>query len=145
MRTHGMISWNECTFINTIWDGIKGLQLLCCGKLNITYHGKLRCRSRLYCGCHSTRPGLLRHPHVLQLVFIPHVLRLMYCSSYKFEGSITAVHEPQYTRDKKYLLYCGTSWTAAAAVWVLLYGPIQFMSGHLNILSSCYELDKGSR
>ena len=62
--------------------------------------------------------ALLRHPGVLPLVFIPRVLRLMYCGSYKFEGSITAVHEPQYMRDKKYLVYCGASCTAAAAVGI---------------------------
>ena len=27
---------------------------------------------------------------------------------YKFEGTVDAVHEPQYTRHRKYLVYCGS-------------------------------------
>ena len=72
----------------------------------------------IYCGCR-----ILFIPRVLRLVycgcrilFIPRVLRLVYCGSYIFDGSNATVHEPQYTRDKKYLVYCSTSCTAAAAV-----------------------------
>ena len=40
---------------------------------------------------------------------IPRVLRLVYCGSYKFEGSLAPVHEPHFARVKEYLVYCGSA------------------------------------
>ena len=84
-------------------DGIKGLQLRHCGKLNSTHHGKLQCRSRLYCGATVHEPQLTRESRVL---------RLVYCGSYI---SRAAVHERLFFF---YLVYCGTLCTAVATVGI---------------------------
>ena len=54
-----------------------------------------------------------RRPSTQETFFLPCVLRLLYCGSYIFEGSVTTVDEPQYTREKKVscvlrLVYCGS-------------------------------------
>ena len=75
------------------------------GKLNSTHHSKLQ-----RCSTQDT---------VHEILFITRVLRLVYCGSYKFEGSVAtiymaaAVDEPQYTRDSfspsvLWLVYCGS-------------------------------------
>ena len=122
-------------------DRIKGLKLRHFGKLNFTYHGKLQCHSRraavdkgkkslVYCGsCTAAIAALYdlgaylggcrsRRATVNERLFPPlctaaRVLRLMYCGSYIFEGSIATVDEPQNTSRstqgrKKSLVYCGT-------------------------------------
>ena len=76
-------------------DGIKGLQLRHCGKLNSTYHGKLRCR--------STRAAIHE-----RYIYIGRKKYLVYCGSYIFEGSIAAVHE----------ILFSSSCTVAAAVGI---------------------------
>ena len=55
---------NEEWIVKINWEGIKGLILRHCGKLNFTYHGKLR------------------PPQYMRYSFIPSVLWLVYCGSY---------------------------------------------------------------
>ena len=58
---------------------------------------------------HSTQDSLICR--VIWPQYMSHSTQdsLIYCGSYTFEGSFTAVHEPQYMREKKSLVYCGAS------------------------------------
>ena len=88
---------------STFWDGIKGLQLRRCGKLNSTHPGKLwrSTQDTFYPLCTA----------------VAKKESLMYCGASCTAAA--AVDKPQYTRDSFfYLVYCGASCTAAAAVGI---------------------------
>ena len=80
-------------------DRIQGPKLQHFGKLNFTYHGKLRRHRELSTAAPSSTAA--------------HLLRRRYLHT--FEGSVAAVDQPQYTTEKKvpcvlwHLVYCGTS------------------------------------
>ena len=113
-----MFHFKNC---RNIRDGIKGLKLPRCGKLNFTYHGKLQRRSTrdtllslVYCGsCTAAKAAIY---------IVSHVLR-----------------QPQQmsrsTRVTPFLL-CGASCTAAAALGIDApqFEPFYMVPKYRNIL-----------
>ena len=73
-------------------------------KLNSTYHSKLRgCSISSTAAIYIAAMAAVHEPQYTETIFLTCVLRLVYCRSYIFEGSIAAVDKPQYRREEKSL------------------------------------------
>ena len=105
-----------------LWDRIKGLKLRHFGKVNFTYHGKLRHRSRS-----STA--------AIYIAAMAAVYGLVYCGDDTFIYIAAAVDEALkslLSTAASHLLRRLWGRRQSAAVWFLLYSPL-FTSMFLNM------------